>query len=265
MRTPHDPQGDGAARPYRQIFLPQDQIDRLSQGSWVYGEPLSWQRVPTMALACLEIDPDVLAARLGISFEQRICIVDGLGYRPTAILELPSGLRIGLVLYPMRGHLPHWQYVNIDVEPMSIQRPFVDGFLGEYIVERYRDDLIDEVMAALDLPYDFLIWRPPPLWDPPLSTPEGLAWLERVRREAPAPRFDPGELVRAHSDRAPVKPVMGQQGTVIRRGLYLRYPFREDASRRWRYEVAFLEPALIYPLWEDELEPEGVPGSASSG
>ena len=261
--TLNNPHGEGAARPYRQIFLSQDQIDRLTPDSWLYGEPLSWQRVPSLKLACLEIDPDELAERLGISFAQHFCIIDGLGYRPTAILDLPSGLRIGLVLYPTRGWMPHWKYVNVEVDPSSIQRPFVDGFLGEYIIERYRDDLIDEVMAALDLPRELIIWRETPFWDPPLTTPEGLAQLEKVRREAPAPHFEPGHAVQAVSTRAAIKSVEGQQGRVVRRQIRLNHAVRPPTVRGWTYEVAFEEPAFVYSLWEDELESARPPGPAA--
>jgi len=263
-------------RPYRQIFVPDDQARDLWSHHPADGWPLHWLSAPVLPLAAFEMDPDQLAARLGISFEQRIDLGDGLGDRPRAILDLRSGLRVAFALYPTRGHLPHWHSIVLDVEPMTIRRPFVDGLLAEYIVERYRDDLIAEVEATLGFPADLISWRVPPYFDPPLWTPEGQARLDVLARRLPRPLLDLGAVVRAVPRWEQQAHLAGAVGTVVNRQLiHLRESLAPPTggvatptfadewerlasyTRNWTYYVAFRNRGRIWHLREDELTATG--------
>jgi hypothetical protein len=263
-------------RPYRQVFLPEDQARDFGAYHPADGWPLHWLSVPSLPLAAFEMDPDQLAARLGISFEQRVDYGDDLGDMPRAILNLPSGLRIGFSLFYLRGHMPHWHSIMLDVASTTIKRPFVDGLFSEYIVERYRDDLIAEVETAIGLPADLISWRVPPFFDPPFWTPEGQAWLDALARRLPNPLLDSGAVVRAVPRWKQQAHLAGVVGTVVRRQ---RTRLRETPTppvcgvlgpqfadmwerlayyaQSWTYFVAFRDRGSIWHLREDELTPTG--------
>lgn len=249
---------------YRQVFLPDDEVEGLWKNWPIHGVPVSWVPVSEVWLFSLRIDPDRLAETLGISFRQRIDLGNGLGDRPTAVLELASGLQINFMLDPTRGQVPRGHDVIVNVDPTTVGRPFVDGFGHEMIVERYQDELIDDVMAALDLPHSLIDWRVGPRCHPPLTTNEGMAKLEAIREQARAPQFRPGDPVRVFPQHDTLKRLDGEPGTVRHRWLRRRYrgtgphtfaPGEYEAlPYEWAYWVDVHGPQRSWLLWEDELE-----------
>src|SRR5688572_10296194 len=99
------------------------------------GWPLDWEVIPEFSLAELQASPAALTRDLGISFEQRLDLGDNLGNRPRAILVLPSGFRVALLLYPTES--PEYErYQLVQADPASVARPFVEGVWGRAILER---------------------------------------------------------------------------------------------------------------------------------
>ncbi len=241
---------------FRQVLLPAEQVARLPTWQPEQGWPLHWVLVPSLPLATLQVDPDALAEELHLSVLQRIDLGNGLGDRPTAVLELESGLRIGLSLSPSRrtsgpGH------VQVCVEPTSIGRAFIDGIWGEALVERYRDELVDEVLRALDLSDELVLWRQPPVHEPPANTHAGAARLKSLAAAAPPPAYEAGTAVRLHPAHPDLLYLSGMQGIVWWR--WIR-PRTESAGRRtpepgldWMYSVVVQGPDRIWELWGDEL------------
>lgn len=252
--------------PYRQLLLPEDEVREIGTNWPIDGFPVTWVQVSECWLLNLEINPATFAEQLGISFEQRVDLGNGLGDRPTAVLELVSGLRLTLMLNPTSGPISQLGDVFFNVDPSTINRPFVEGFGSEWIIERYRDDLIDEVVSALGLSVDLVNWRVQPMFDPPMTTPEGIARLQALRDSVADPRFAPNDRVRVFPEHNRLAHVRGMSATVHRK--YLRHRYRgpiphtfgpgewESLPLEWQYWTEVPEAGRFWALWEDELQPE---------
>lgn len=134
------------ARPYRQVFLPEDQVRQISTWQREEGWPLHWEGIPALRLAALDVHVDELMSRTGLSFSQRVDLGDGLGDLPRAIVALPSGLRVAFSTHlfqqlPPAPDDPLARVISLDADPTSVKRPFVEGVHGEAIIEHYRDAL----------------------------------------------------------------------------------------------------------------------------
>lgn len=253
---------------FRQVVIPPDQLDQMAHLQADDGWPLHWEIIPELPLAELQVSHAALTRDLGISFDQRIDLEDGLGNRPRAILVLPSGFRVALLLYPIES--PEYdRYVMVEADPTSVNRPFVAGPFGEYILERYQTELIDEVLAALQLPTTCVEWRQRPFFDPPLSTEEGLRAFAQHYAAVPPPHYPVGSPVHLRPQRPALAALDGEPGTVLRHWITgRRQPDAEpdDSTLQWRYEVAVPSKARFWRLWEDEIRghddptfPEGTP------
>jgi hypothetical protein len=79
------------------------------------GEPIPWETVATLADGC-----DAFAARLGLTFQRTDDC--GLGWVDVAVLDLPSGARVGLMYYEGNPAPEHRMTVKV------LPQQFVDGF-----------------------------------------------------------------------------------------------------------------------------------------
>ncbi len=250
-----------SARPgpacFRQLVLSADQVARLPTWQPQHGWPVDWILVPSLPLARIEADVVELAERWEMSFDQRLDLGSGLGDGPAVVLELESGLRIGLALPgARRGVIP--DVVHVSVEPTSIPHRFIEGIWPEAVVERFRDPLVDDVLAALDLPSESVVWRQPPLHDPPTSTPAGVARLMELTAGIRAPSCERGAAVRLLPAQAELTYLRGMRGIVMWRWIRPRVPpgARADAepSLDWMYTVVVQGPDRMWEFWGDELQ-----------
>jgi hypothetical protein len=115
------------ARRYRQVMLKQDVLDWGLSGPYPgserertvprpdpNGEPIPWENVATLATG-----RDAFAAALGLTFQRTDDC--GLGWVDVAILDLPSGARVGLMYYEGNPAPEHRMHVKV------LPQQFVDG------------------------------------------------------------------------------------------------------------------------------------------
>ena len=146
---------NAAPKPYRQVFLPDDQLEYGLTVRWNLPLPppeqrRAWEPVPWEPIAFVTSAPEQLAERFGLSFQHT---GDDLDLLRIAVIDLDDGLRIAF-----KRHRGPDDQTSLEVLPSQLAsaealRRDLAGTL-----ESFHDEALRRVMDGLGLRLDEFSW-----------------------------------------------------------------------------------------------------------
>lgn len=145
-------------RPYRQVFLSDEELAyglviRPDLPRLTEEQKRTWEPVPWEGIATLKAEPEAVAERFGLIFQDT---VDGLGLLRLAVADLDDGLRIAF-----KRHRGISEGTHLGIMPERLVAPESLRQDLYAAIDRIQDGVLRRIMDGLGLTPDDFDWVRP--------------------------------------------------------------------------------------------------------